>query len=333
MLERATAPSRPGDAGAAAEADILMRVDHRRPVADDVLALTLASVDPSDLPHWTPGAHIDLILPCGLTRQYSLCGNPADRERWTVAVLRDSAGRGGSEFVHDSLPLGATVRVRGPRNRFPLVDAERYVLIAGGIGVTPILPMIRQLAAAGADWHLHYGGRRRSSMAFRSELDHIDSYRVRIYAEDEVGLIDLESALGRPAEATAVYCCGPIPLLNAVAAYGRQWPAEALHVESFVPQKVGESAGEPGTFEVELARSGVTVSVPPGVSILDAVEAAGVPARWSCREGICGTCQTTVLSGEVDHRDSLLTHAERKSNATMFICVSRARTSSLIIDL
>ena len=324
MSEPATAPY---------EAEILMRVDQRRSVADHVLALTLVPVDNSALPRWAPGAHIDLLLPCGLTRQYSLCGDPADRERWTVAVLREHNGRGGSQFLHDQVAVDATVSVRGPRNQFPLVKAESYVLIAGGIGITPILPMVRELAAAGADWHLHYGGKRRSSMAFRAELERIDAQRVRVYAEDEVGLIDLEPLLGGSDAATAVYCCGPAPLLDAVAAHCANRPAEALHVESFVPRDVDESAGDLRSFEVELARSGVTVSVSPDASVLDVVEAAGIPVRSSCREGICGTCETTVLAGEVDHRDSLLTRAEREANATMFICVSRARTRSLTIDL
>ena len=319
-------------ASAPNEAEILMRVDHRRSVADNVLALTIVPVANPALPRWAPGAHIDLMLPCGLTRQYSLCGDPADRERWTVAVLREPSGRGGSRFVHDRLVVDATVSVRGPRNRFPLVNAESYVLIAGGVGITPILPMARELAAAGADWHLHYGGNRRSSMAFRAELEHVDAQRVRIYPEDEVGLIDLEPLLSSSAAATAVYCCGPAPLIDAVAAHCSNRP-DALHVESFVPRDPGESADDVRSFEVKLARSGVTVSVPPHASILDAVEAAGIPVRSSCREGICGTCETTVLAGEVDHRDSLLTPAEREANATMFICVSRARTRSLTIGL
>lgn len=322
-----------GEISAAAEPEILMRVDERWPAADDVLTLALVPIDGRSVPPWEPGAHIDLVLPAGLTRQYSLCGEPSDRRRWKIAVLREHSGRGASQYVHDHLRAGDEVRVRGPRNRFPLVKAESYVLIAGGIGITPILPMVRYLASTGADWHLHYGGKRRSSLAFRAELDRIGSHRVRIYAEDETGLINLQQALGSPAAKTAVYCCGPASLLDAVTGYCSDWPANALHVESFAPQTTGGSVGDSGTFEVELARSGVTVPVKPGVSILDAVEAAGIPVRWSCREGICGTCETKVLDGEVDHRDSLLTRAEREANDTMFICVSRARTRSLVIDL
>ncbi|QFZ19765.1 PDR/VanB family oxidoreductase [Saccharothrix syringae] len=306
-------------------ADLRLRVARRRDAARDVVVLDLVDPSGAALPAWEPGAHVDLLLPGGLTRQYSLCGDPADRSAWRVAVLREPAGRGGSAHVHEALHPGVDVDVRGPRNNFPLLPSPRYVFIAGGIGITPILPMTR--AAADAEWELHYGGRDRGSMAFLDELD-----RVTPYPRDEVGLIDLDRALGTPRPDTLVYCCGPEPLLEAVERHCRAWPAGCLHVERFKPGETGEPVVA-GTFTVELALSGLTLAVPPGRSVLEVVEEAGVPLLSSCREGTCGTCETVVLDGTVDHRDSLLTPAERAANDTMFPCVSRAACPKLVLRL
>nr|WP_205861539.1 PDR/VanB family oxidoreductase [Planosporangium flavigriseum] len=283
------------------------------------------------LPPWTPGAHIDVELPGGLTRQYSLCGEPADPSRWRLGVLREADGRGGSRWLADQLTVGTVLRVRGPRNNFPLHPAARYVLVAGGIGITPILPMIRAAEAAGADWVLHYGGRTRASMAF---LDELAGYgdRVRIHPQDETGLLDLDAILGAPAADTLVYCCGPTGLLDAVSERCREWPAGSLHVERFTAVAVVPDGEETG-FEVVCERSGLTVTVPPELSILEAVENAGVSVLSSCTEGICGTCETTVLDGEPDHRDCLLTDDEKAAGDTMLICVSRCRGARLVLDL
>lgn len=313
------------------EAEIPVRVHQRKDVADGVVALTLVPVSGSALPAWSPGAHIDLVLTVGLVRQYSLCGSPADRAGWTVAVLREPGGRGGSVYVHEQLQVGDELMARGPRNHFALVPAQRYIFVAGGIGITPILPMIRATHAAGADWQLHYGGRRRASMAFRAELEAIDGCRVHLYPQDEVGLIDL-SPLDKPRPDTAIYCCGPTPLLDAVTGRSHGCAANALHVEHFDPKDVAAPAAA-GSFEVVLARSNVTLTVPVGLSILDVLESAGIPVLSSCREGICGTCETAVLAGQVDHRDSLLTVAEQAAQDTMFVCVSRARSPRLTLDL
>ena len=289
---------------------MLCEISSRRTVADDVVELVLSG---ATVPEWTPGSHIDLHLAPGLVRQYSLVG-PGLR----VAVLREPAGRGGSAFVHDRLRVGDQVEIGGPRNHFPLVSAPRYLFVAGGIGITPILPMIDAAEAAGAEWRLLYGGRSRSSMAY---LDGLDDPRVRI---QEGGLLDLRAAVA-DAPGAEVYGCGPAPLLDALVA-----TCPAAHVERFTPV---EDARPERPFEAVLARTGVTVQVPAGTSLLDAVEVAGVGVQQSCREGTCGTCEATVLAGGPEHRDSVLDDVDREAGDVMMICVSRARGQRLVLDL
>ncbi|MBD3010707.1 PDR/VanB family oxidoreductase [Streptomyces sp. 5-10] len=310
-------------------------VARREEVASDVVALTLRHPAGRDLPAWEPGAHLDLVLDAGPTRQYSLCGDPADRASWRIAVLRAPAGRGGSARVHDTLTEGSTVRVRGPRNHFALRPAARYLFIAGGIGITPLLPMTAAAEAAGADWRLLYGGRTRASMAFADELASAHGDKVRLVPQDEEGLLDLAPYLTAPAgPGTLVYCCGPEPLLQAAEEACRDWPKGSLRTERFQP-RTDDAGGESGSraFELVLTRSGLTLTVEPERSVLRTVEAAGVPVLYSCEEGTCGTCETDVVEGEVDHRDSVLTDEERASGETMMICVSRCRGPRLVLDL
>ncbi|WP_405553903.1 PDR/VanB family oxidoreductase [Streptomyces canus] len=302
-------------------------VDRRDSAADGVLALTLRHPLGEQLPQWEPGAHIDVVLGPGLERQYSLCGDPADRTAWRIAVLREPAGRGGSAHVHEQLGQGDKVGVRGPRNHFTLRPAPRYRFIAGGIGITPILPMLAAAEAEGAEWTLLYGGRTRESMAFTEELSRYGD-RVTVAPQDESGLLDLASVLDGVPEGTLVYCCGPGPLLDAVE---KRCPAGLLHVERFTPKE--QPAAENTEFEVELAQTGTTVTVAPDVSVLDAVRASGVEVLFSCTEGTCGTCETDVLDGTPDHRDSVLTDEEREAGETMMICVSRCRGKKLVLDL
>ncbi|WP_406122155.1 PDR/VanB family oxidoreductase [Streptomyces canus] len=302
-------------------------VDRRDSAADGVLALTLRHPLGEQLPQWEPGAHIDVVLGPGLERQYSLCGDPADRTAWRIAVLREPAGRGGSAHVHEQLGQGDKVGVRGPRNHFTLRPAPRYRFIAGGIGITPILPMLAAAEAEGAEWTLLYGGRTRDSMAFTEELSRYGD-RVTVAPQDESGLLDLASVLDGVPEGTLVYCCGPGPLLDAVE---ERCPAGLLHVERFTPKE--QPAAENTEFEVELAQTGTTVTVAPDVSVLDAVRASGVEVLFSCTEGTCGTCETDVLDGTPDHRDSVLTDEEREAGETMMICVSRCRGKKLVLDL
>jgi ferredoxin-NADP reductase len=311
------------------EADLV--VSQAEAVAADVVALTLARPDGANLPGWTPGAHIDLVLTDGLVRQYSLCGRTDEPDRWQVAVLQARDSRGGSAAVH-ALTDGCTVRVRGPRNHFPVVRSGRYTFIAGGIGITPLLPMIREVDAAGAGWELHYGGRQRTSMAFAAELTRNYPGRVHLVPEDEQGRLDLDRILGEPRPDTLVYACGPEPLLAAVEERCRAWPPGALHLERFsAKQAPVESAAT--EFDVVLQRSGRTLRVPAGRSIFQVVRDAGVSVLGSCLEGICGTCETEVLDGDIDHRDSVLDDAERAAGDCMMICVSRALSPHLTLDL
>jgi ferredoxin-NADP reductase len=304
-------------------------VTHKEKLADDVVRLTLRDPDGRPLPSWEPGAHIDLVLADDLVRQYSLCGSPEDDAAYQVAVLREPDGRGGSARVHDELAAGDRIRVDGPRNHFALVDAERYLFLAGGIGITPILPMLDRVARTGRDWRLVYGGRTRSSMAFTADLDRDDG-RVTIQPQDEQGLLDLPGLLAEPKPGTAVYCCGPEPLLAAVEQHCTGWPGDALHVERFTPKA---DDGPHTAFEVELAGSGRVLRVPADRSILDVAEEAGVIVLSSCREGTCGTCETGVLGGTPDHRDSVLTEAEQRAGDVMMLCVSRSSSPRLVLDL
>lgn len=303
----------------------------REVLADGIVAVTLRDPDGEPLPSWAPGAHLDLVLTSDLTRQYSLCGDPEDRASYRVAVLREETGRGGSAHVHDRVAVGDRVEVAGPRNNFALLDSPRYLFIAGGIGITPILPMLAAASRAGAEWTLVYGGRSRSSMGFLPVLAAYGE-RVRVQPQDEVGLLDLAALLGEEPTDTLVYCCGPAPLLDAVEARCAGWRPGLLQVERFSAGELARPAMA-GSFTVELAQSGRALEVPPDRSILQVLEEAGVQVLSSCQEGTCGTCETGVLSGVPDHRDVLLTEDERASNDTMFICVSRSRSATLVLDL
>lgn len=218
-----------------------VRVESIDTASDGVVTLRLRRTDDGELPSWEPGAHIDLVLDAAPTRQYSLCGDPSDRSSFRIGVLRDPEGRGSSLYVHDRLQAGDVVRVRGPRNHFPLIAAPRYLFIAGGIGITPLLPMIAEVEAAGADWRLVYGGRRRASMAFLPELE-AHASRVSVWPQDEYGLLNLTEILGSPEPDTHIYCCGPEQLLAAVEAMCEAWPSGALHVERFSPRPSTSSA-------------------------------------------------------------------------------------------
>ena len=289
------------------------------------------------------------MLEPGLVRQYSLCGSPSDSRTIRVGILKAPDSRGGSAFVHERLHPGSVVRVRGPRNHFPLVSSPRYLFIAGGIGITPLLPMMAEASAAGADWALLYGGRSRASMAFLDELssyggrsrtsmaftDELAAYgdRVTVVPQDELGLLDLDAALGQPRDDTLIYCCGPEGLLAAVEQRCASWPAGALHLERFAAKPAEADAAADKPFELVLARSALTLTVPAGRSVLDVVQDAGISALGSCREGICGTCEQIVLDGDVDHRDSILTADEQARNETMMICVSRCRSDRLTLDI
>ncbi|WP_282691907.1 PDR/VanB family oxidoreductase [Streptomyces sp. CC208A] len=280
------------------------------------------------LPSWEPGAHLDVVLPSGRVRQYSLCGDPGQADVYRIAtrlIEEEQGGRGGSREVHEQLHEGAEVEIRGPRNRFPLVAAPSYVFVAGGIGVTPVLPMVRAAEAAGADWRLVYCGRSRATMPYLAELVRLGGDRVTVVAEDEAGYPDL-AFLGSVPSETQVYCCGPDGLMDAVTAAMPEGRAPRL--ERF--SAVAPAGGTP--FEVELRRSGRTVAVAADRSVLAAVREEVPGLMYSCTQGFCGTCVQTVLEGEVDHRDELLTEAERAAGS-MLVCVSRCTGRKLVLDL
>jgi ferredoxin-NADP reductase len=310
------------------EADLVVREMQR--VAEGVVALTLARPDGGELPDWTPGAHIDLVLGDNLTRQYSLCGRTSDVGSWRIAVLRTPDSRGGSIKVHQ-LRAGSTVRVRGPRNHFPVLASSRYLFVGGGIGITPLLAMIYEVEAAGAEWELYFGGRTRQSMAFAEELARFGD-RVHLVPEDEQGRLDLAAILAVPRPGTLVYACGPEGLLGAVERQCASWLPGSLHLERFSARTADTTATD-RPFEVVLQRSGRTLEVPVGTSIYETVRAAGVSVLGSCLEGICGTCETEVVEGDVDHRDSVLDDEERAAGEVMMICVSRCKGPRLTLDL
>ncbi|MFC4950143.1 PDR/VanB family oxidoreductase [Pseudonocardia sp. GCM10023141] len=312
------------------EHELDLVVTAKRRVARDAVQLELRDAQGAELPAWTPGAHVDVVLGDDVVRQYSLAGSPNDRCVWKLGVLRVADGRGGSILIHDSLVPGAKVRLRGPRNHFELVKSPRYIFLAGGIGITPISPMVAAAQAAGADWSLHYGGRSRDSMVFADSLVAAYPDNVTLWPEDQCGLLDLPSLVGAPQPDTKVYCCGPEGLLRATEQLCAQWPSGSLHVERFSPKEVAPT--KTAAFHVRLERSGISVEVPPGTSIMEALREAGVDVPSSCEEGICGTCETGVLGGAPEHRDSVLTIEEQTMSHTMMICVSRGLTD-LVLDL
>jgi ferredoxin-NADP reductase len=331
-----------GRAGAA-PTTLVARVQASRWESEGVTSFELARVDGSELPAWAPGAHVDLHLPSGTIRQYSLCGDPMDRTRYRIAVLAQPEGRGGSLEAHRELRPGTQVELGLPRQRFALVDAPRYLFVAGGIGITPLLPMVREAERRGAPWELVYAARTAAHFTFADELLALRGGRVRLVPADLEGKPRVEDLVDGSAGA-AVYCCGPAGLMDAMAEHlGRAGRLGDLHCERFAvgsgaptgaaAQGVSAEGGAvTEAFEVELSASGTVVRVGPDESILEAIRGAGLDRPSSCEMGLCGTCETTVLSGEVDHRDDLLTPEEKSSGCTMMICVSRARCPRLVLD-
>lgn len=305
--------------------------------AEDVLSVVLADPAGGELEPWTLGAHIDLVLPNGVIRQYSLCGSPAERRSWKIAVLNEPASSGGSRYIHEDLRPGMIVGAVGPRNNFPLVSAGRYLLIAGGIGVTPLLPMTTALEALGADWALLYGGRRLASMAFLGDLARFGD-RVTVRPEEHHGLLDLAGAIGAEPDDSAIYCCGPEPLIAAVEEYCAATGRPAPHVERFNarPAHATELADQgvvDREFTLVLAKSGKRFTIPPGKTIIEVLAENRIFVATSCTEGYCGVCETEVVDGVPDHRDDYLPPERRESNETMMVCCGRSKTPELTLQL
>jgi ferredoxin-NADP reductase len=310
-----------------------LRVERSELVADDIRLLALVDSAGAALPAWEPGAHLELHLPSSRIRQYSLCGDANDRYSYTVAVLRVADGRGGSIEIHDTALEGQILSVRGPISRFRLVDAPRYLLLAGGIGVTPIVAMVRELSKREASWRMIYATRTASARAFSDELAGL-SENVTLTSDDVDGIPDFGSLIAVQPEGTAVYCCGPEPMIAAVEGFAAANPSVTLYTERFAASQNGyRLTGADAPFDIELRRRGVVVRVGADDSALDVVREVVPNHPYSCHEGICGSCEVSVLSGQIDHRDEVLSDEERDANDVMLLCVSRAHSERLVIDL
>lgn len=299
--------------------------------ADGVVSLRLAAADGRELPAWEPGAHIDLQLPSGLVRQYSLCGVPSDRHHFDVAVRLEVESRGGSQEVHNSGLIGRTLEVSAIRNHFRLKDASQYLFIAGGIGITPLLPMMRELAPTGSPWSLVYCGHGRATMPFLPQLADLGG-DVRIVDTAVEGRADLESLVAGLPSGAVVYCCGPNSLLDAVSEVCDRLGVD-YESEHFGAGTVSVDDASSDEVELELRRSGLTITAAADVTLLEAMRSAGVEIESDCEDGYCGTCETTVLDGVPDHRDVILSKTERATGRTFFPCVSRACSNRLVLDL
>jgi vanillate O-demethylase ferredoxin subunit len=300
--------------------------------AEDVISLDLRPLAGATLPPFTAGAHIELHLRNGLPRNYSLANPQTERHRYCVAVQKDLASRGGSRFIHEAVRAGEVLRISPPRNNFALVeDATESVLIAGGIGITPIWCMLQRLVQLGCRKQLIYAVRSRRKAAFLDEIMALDpTARLHVDEESAGALIDLDAVARDAAPGSHFYCCGPVPMLAAFERATAGLPQANVHVEYFTAKEPIDASGG---FDVVLARSGRVVFVPDHSTILDALLAAGVEVGHSCLEGVCGTCETRVLEGIPDHRDVVLTAQERASNRTMMICCSGSKSGRLVLDL
>ncbi len=298
--------------------------------APGVLSLELVPTNGKPLPPFEPGAHIDLHLPGNIMRQYSLCGDPNDTSRYRVGIRSVSGGLS-SQFVHRKLRPGEVIKVSAPRNNFPLIDADRYLFVAGGIGVTPLIPMMQAASARNKPWTLLYCNKRDTDAPFLDEIRALGG-TLSLHSSEAGTRLDVQQRLGQVEENTVVYCCGPERLMTAVEEATAAWPADTVRFEWFTPRS--RPADEvSGSFEVVCEQSGLTVTVPPEKSVLEALNDAGIPVPCSCQQGICGTCEVRVIDGEVDHRDSILSSSERAANQTMMTCVSRAKGARLVLDI
>ena len=311
---------------------ITVRVQAMRFEGSGIVSVELVSPEGAELPGFAAGAHIDLHLPNGVVRSYSLWNSPQERHRYLIGVLLDRNSRGGSRYVHEQLRVGATITIGVPRNNFPLADAaEHTVLIAGGIGITPIYGMLNELRRLGRRAELLYCARSRAEAAFVEQLAGGDGVQVH-FDQEAGGPPDLRGYLAARTAEAHFYCCGPTPMLNAFESLCAELGLPNVHVERFAPAEpvVAQQGSE---YECQLARSQKLVVVPAGKSLLDALLEAGADVDHSCREGVCGSCETAVLDGVPDHRDGVLTKAERESGKTMMVCVSGCKGRRLVLDL
>ena len=330
LEEIAPATSRPLPRAAEGPATLQVRLRSMSWEAPGVLSLELTAADGSLLPPFEPGCHIDLHLPSGTMRQYSLCGDPADLSHYRVAIRAVSGGLS-SQFVHRKLRPGELLTISLPRNNFPLADADRYLFIAGGIGITPLLPMMRAATARRKPWTLLYCNRHDDEAPFLDEIRALGG-DVSLHSSATGTRLDVAQRLATVQDDTLVYCCGPERLMLAVEEATTAWPEGTVRFEWFAPRS--RPADETsGSFEVVCEASGVTLTVPADKTVLATLNDAGIAVPCSCEQGICGTCEVRVIAGEVDHRDSIQSQAERAANQSMMVCVSRARGSRLVLDI
>jgi ferredoxin-NADP reductase len=304
-------------------------------IARDTKLYTFARAEGGSLPPYTPGAHIDLHLPNGLVRQFSLAAPDSDPDTYVVGIKRDAASRGGSRYIIDEMRVGDEIKISAPRNTFPLVEStEHVVLIAGGIGITPIWCMAQELAARKRPWKLHYACQSRQDMAFLEALQKLDPQFVELHFDDEAGgkFLDLASAIAAAPQNAHFYCCGPNPMLKAFEAAAASRPRANIHVEYFTP-KDDASGAHMGGFWVELARSGEEYFIPEGEKVLEVLFNAGVDVDYSCELGICGACETRVISGIPEHHDSVLSEEEQATNTKVMICCCGCKTERLVLDM
>jgi len=317
-----------------AEQTLSVRVNRVIDEAEDIKSFEFVDAAGGELPAFSAGAHLDVFPPDGPARQYSLCNDPTERQRYVVSVLREPESRGGSVAMHDGVREGMTISISAPRNNFPLsTEARRHLLIAGGIGITPMLAMVRHLQAAGADYKLYYCTRSAAKTAFRELLSaapfapHVEF--IHDGGDPSQG-IDLKSVLQTVEAGTHVYCCGPAGLMGAVEAASAHWPAGSVHFEYFTADQEALSAPTEG-FEIEIASTGAVYTVPEDKSILQVLTENGIEVESMCEEGVCGTCATGLLAGEADHRDMIFSDEEHKNTIT--VCCSRAKSARLKLDL
>lgn len=321
-------PRTTGSSAAPTQTGMRLLISQTTWEADNVLSLRLRSPDGALLPAWEPGAHIELALPSGRRRRYSLCGDPGDARSYRIAVLQVPVGRGGSVEIHNDTRAGQLITVEGPWNYFPLVPSPAYLFIVGGIGITAVLAMAARVASTDSEWKLVYIGRSRASMGFLNEVCALGSDRVDVIPSDERGRPDVDAIIAAASPGTAVYCCGPDRLMRAVEEGISRRSDLTLHIERFTG--IAASGGDP--FHVELRRTGQIIEVPADQTVLQAIRAVVPAISAGCEQGICGSCRTVVLAGEPDHRDDLLSDSERDAGA-MLLCVSRSHSDWLVLDL
>ena len=316
---------------------IPVRVSRKQQEAVDIATFELVAEDGSPLPGFSAGSHVDVHLPGGLTRQYSLCNDAAESHRYLLGVLRDPASRGGSVVMHDQVHEGQLLQISAPANHFALAhQASRHLLLAGGIGVTPLLCMAERLAHTGADFEMHYCTRSPERTAFRQRIASAGfAPRVHFHFDDGAAeqKLDIAALLAAPAEGVHLYVCGPRGFMDAVlnSARAQGWPEDRLHYEFFAGAVTASSTDT--SFEVQIASSGQVVVVPQDKTVVQALAEAGVDVQVSCEQGVCGTCLTRVIEGIPDHKDFYLTPEEQAANDQFTPCCSRSRSARLVLDL